>query len=183
MNRPTDTRAAAEQKLEALIDRQLDFVWRLMRRFGLSAADADDATQTVFIVASDRLEQIGAHSERSFLYGTALRVCANARRIARRRREVATLEPDIESPSPLPDDRLEHARATAVLDGLLTRLAVPLRRAFILAELEQCSVSELAELEQIPVGTAASRLRRARSRFRELLDAESPPNPFREADS
>ena len=34
------------------VDTQLDFVWRSLRRLGLSPADADDATQQVFWVAA-----------------------------------------------------------------------------------------------------------------------------------
>jgi RNA polymerase sigma-70 factor (ECF subfamily) len=74
---------------------------------------------------------------------------------------------------PLPDALLEQARAVSRLDRLLARLPLPLKRVLVLAEMEQASAAEIAALEQIPLGTAASRLRRARAAFRELLVTEA----------
>lgn len=150
---------------------EIDFVWRQLRRLGLSRADADDATQQVFLVASRRRDELVAGKERSFLYGTALRVAANVRRSLQRRREVAH-EPCSEPPldAPLPDEVLERRRARALLDELLGQLPAELSRVLVLAEVEQLTVAAIAELEDIPAGTAASRLRRARTQFRELLE-------------
>jgi RNA polymerase sigma-70 factor, ECF subfamily len=155
----------------ALVRAEIDFVWRQLRRLGLSRADADDATQEVFLVASRRREQLVPGKERSFLYGTAVRVAANVRRSLQRRREVPDerrSEPPLDAP--LPDEVLERRRARALLDELLEQLPAELSRALVLAEVEQLTVAAIAELEGIPAGTAASRLRRARSVFRELLE-------------
>src|SRR5512142_2066304 len=74
--------APSAQRVRALVDAHFEFVWRSLRRLGLSSADADDATQEVFLVAIRRLDDIDPESERSFLYGTALRVAAVQRRSA-----------------------------------------------------------------------------------------------------
>jgi RNA polymerase sigma-70 factor (ECF subfamily) len=157
----------------------VDFVWRLLRRVGLSRPDADDAAQQVFLVASRRLPELQAGRERSFLYGTAVRIAANLRRGLRRRRE----SPEEAAPEQLdateqPDELLERRRARAFLDELLEQLPAELRRVLVLAEIEQLTLASIAELEQIPPGTAASRLRRAREAFRRLLEAEQHRNPF-----
>ncbi|HTV22166.1 MAG TPA: sigma-70 family RNA polymerase sigma factor [Polyangiaceae bacterium] len=159
----------------ALVRAEIDFVWRQLRRLGLSRADADDATQQVFMVASRRRSELVVGKERSFLYGTAVRVAANVRRSLQRRREVA--EPSVESPldaaspdAPLPDELVERRRARALLDALLEQLPAELARVLVLAEVEQLTLAAIAELEGIPAGTAASRLRRARAAFRELLE-------------
>ena len=55
---------------------------------------------------------------------------------------------------------------------------VPAALKWLLAEMEQLEVPEIAVLEGIPVGTAASRLRAARQQFRVLLEAERDRNPF-----
>jgi len=81
---------------------------------------------------------------------------------------------------PWPDQLAELARAQALLDELLAELPEELARCLFLAEIEQCSVPEVAELEGIPVGTAASRLRRARQEFRALLEREAHRNPLRQ---
>lgn len=160
----------------ALVRTEIEFVWRQLRRLGLSRADADDATQQVFMVASRRREELVAGKERSFLYGTAVRVAANARRALQRRREVAhesRPEPSPDAPISTelhPDALLERRRARALLDELLAELPAELSRVLVLAEVEQLTTAAIAELEGIPAGTAASRLRRARAAFRELLE-------------
>jgi RNA polymerase sigma-70 factor (ECF subfamily) len=169
--------------IRALVDDHFDFIWRLFRRQGLQASDADDAAQQVFLLATQKIDSISPGSERSFLYGTALRVAANIRRTANRRREV----PEEGLTSRLtgvasPDDRTELRRAWTLLDELFAQLPNDLGRALALAEIEQVEVAEIAALEQIPVGTAASRLRRARAAFRALLATVEHRNPFRRDD-
>jgi RNA polymerase sigma-70 factor (ECF subfamily) len=157
----------------ALVRSEIDFVWRQLRRLGLSSADADDATQQVFMVASRRRDELVVGKERSFLYGTALRVAANQRRSVSRRREVPTeLHTDPRVETTLPDELLERQRARERLDALLAQLPEELARVLVLAEVERLTTAAIAELEGIPAGTAASRLRRARARFRELLEHE-----------
>jgi RNA polymerase sigma-70 factor (ECF subfamily) len=151
-------------KVRALVGEHFDFIWRLLRRLGLSAEDADDATQHVFMTALPKIENITPGSERSFLYGVALRVHANARRKRLRRRE----DP-LDAQAFAVDDgsqaetTLELARARARLDELLDELPEELARVFVLCVIEELSMAEVAVLEGIPAGTVASRLRRARS--------------------
>jgi RNA polymerase sigma-70 factor (ECF subfamily) len=82
------------------------------------------------------------------------------------------------SPAPTPDAEAELRRAWALLDELLARLPGELSRVLALAEVEELKVSDIAALEGIPVGTAASRLRRAREEFGRLLRASRHKNPF-----
>ena len=84
----SDSSDATPRDFNRLVHEHLDFVWRLLRRLGLSPSDADDATQQVFLVAARKLDDLPAGKERMFLYGTARRVAANARRARRRRNEV-----------------------------------------------------------------------------------------------
>ncbi len=167
------------RRVDGLIDAHFDFVWRQLRRQGLSAADADDAAQEVFVIAARRIGTIEPGQERSFLYGTAVRVFRNVRRSQRRRRVAveAAAEPPAFLP-PAPDVELEAERARGLLDELLQALPDELRRVLVLAEIEELAAPRIAELEGIPVGTVASRLRRARHRFRELVVAARERNPF-----
>lgn len=152
-----------------------------MRGFGLPAPEAEDAAQQVFMIAARKLETIAPDRERSFLYGVSVRVANNARRGLRRRREVA-MEPieGAESAAESPEHALELANARALLADLLAELPDKLRRALVLAEIEELPVQAIAELERIPLGTAASRLRLARKQFRALLEGEKARNPFSE---
>jgi RNA polymerase sigma-70 factor (ECF subfamily) len=171
--------ATANSRMTCLVDRHLDSVWRLLRRQGLSPPDADDATQQVFMIASQKLELIVPGSERSFLYGIALRVASNARRTRRRHPEELHDELDARAAAiAAPEERAELARAWALLDELFAKLPEEQARVLSLAEIEQLEVPEIAAVEGIPVGTAASRLRRARAAFRELLRRAEHRNPF-----
>src|SRR5688572_29572811 len=71
----------------ALVLAHFATVWRALRRFGLSAADADDAAQQVFLSAVGRLNQVEPGRERAFLCGVAANVAFKFRRTAARRRE------------------------------------------------------------------------------------------------
>lgn len=159
--------AAGADRLRALFDRELPFVWRSLRRLGVPPAATDDAAQEVFLVASRRLADIEAGRERSFLFATALRIAANARRTYARRdaRHDDTLDRVID-PTPGPEALADRARARAVLDRVLAVLELDLRAVFVLHELEEMSMAEIAETLEIPPGTVASRLRRAREAFR-----------------
>lgn len=157
---------SADARLRALVETHYEFVWRSLRRLGLREGDADDAAQKVFLVASRKLSSIRPESERAFLYQTALRVAADSRRTERRRNEAEP--PDAESfvdPAPGPDDLVDLRRARQCLDDILEGWPLDLRAVFTLFELDQMTLTEIANLLGIPRGTVASRLRRARHEF------------------
>ena len=142
-------------------------VWRIVRRFGVPESSADDAAQEVFIIAARRLSDIAPGSERPFLFASAVRVAANARRALGARRECAEDEslPEGVDPRPNAEALLDQKRLRQLLDRVLDELSDDLRVCFVLYELEGMSSPEIAELLHIPIGTVASRLRRAREAF------------------
>jgi RNA polymerase sigma-70 factor, ECF subfamily len=157
-------------RLRALIDDHFDFIWRSLRRLGLSEHSADDATQRVFVVASRRLSSIKPGSERAFLFHTAVRVACSERRAIARRREVLSDDPiEREDSTPPPDELLDQRRARVLLEEVLASLDLDLRVVLVLFEFEGLTVAEIAETVEIPLGTAGSRLRRAREEFSAAL--------------
>jgi RNA polymerase sigma-70 factor, ECF subfamily len=165
-SRPAES---SQQRALALVRDHFDFVWRLLCRLGVPHADADDAAQQVFIVATQRLSQIPSTGERTFLYGTALRTAGTLRRNQRRRaRWVEPGAADCVSPEPQPDAELERRQALAFLDEVLQRLPDELREVFVLCEIEELTAPQVAAIAGIPAGTVASRLRRARQEFGQL---------------
>jgi len=152
-------------ELKSLFEGHYASVWRLLRRFGVPAAALDDAAQEVFWVAARRLSDIRPGSETAFLYGVALRVASNH---LRRDRHPPGDELELSSVAdagPSPEEAVAERQRRALLDAVLTRLPLELRTVFVLFELEGLEVRQIAELEGIPVGTASSRLRRAREEF------------------
>ncbi len=167
-------RAVNDSRLRGLVDAHYASVWRLVRRLGVDESAVDDAVQEIFWVAARRLDEIQDGSERSFLYGVALRTAATARRRHRSLREVPFDGTDVEAlaaPISDPDALLDQRRARALLDEILDRLPEDLRTVLVLHELEGLQVKQIAELMSIPVGTAGSRLRRAREAFSGIVKA------------
>ena len=152
--------------LKALVALHVDFVWRSLRRFGVPSADVDDATQRVFLIANDKLDRIQAGSERSFLIGVAARVASHARR-SYHRREAAELgySANPREANPDPEQLTQKREDRELLDRVLDTMPAELRTAFVLFELEELSIDQMAALLVLPRGTVASRLRRAREVF------------------
>jgi RNA polymerase sigma-70 factor (ECF subfamily) len=162
-----DLDRAGKARLVGLLRLHFGTVRRFVRRFGVPDASSDDATQEVFIVAARRLGEIEMGGERQYLYGIALRVAANARRavLTHRDQPSSSALARLASDAPGPDAALEAKQLRALLDQVLDTMTEDLRAAFVLFELEGFSVPEIAELTGVPLGTAASRLRRARDAF------------------
>jgi RNA polymerase sigma-70 factor (ECF subfamily) len=166
--RPSPERPVAiATDLRALFHQNYASVWRLLRRFGVLAAQLDDAAQEVFWVAARRNADIRPGCERAFLYGVALRIASD--HVRRRLSAPVCADSDellrLVDPHPSPEQQLETRRARELLDVVLDQLPLELRTVFVLAELEGLEVRQIAELEGIAMGTASSRLRRAREEF------------------
>src|SRR5262249_39954342 len=104
--------------------------------------------------------------ERSFIFGTVMRIAAKLRRAQKRRREVPS-EDDVERSDSAPNAEaaLDDKEARELLDQVLSELPDELRTVFVLFELEEVTLSEIGDLLGLPQGTVASRLRRAREFF------------------
>lgn len=166
-----DVAEKPDARARALVNQHFDFVWRLLRRLGVPAADADDAAQQVFIVGTRRLADIALGNERTFLYGSALRVAATMRRnSARRERFIRSVPPEANDTVPTPHEEFERREALAFLDQLLGVMDDDQREVFVLCEIEELSAPEVASIVSVPVGTVASRLRRARQTFSHELE-------------
>ncbi|HEX6272378.1 MAG TPA: sigma-70 family RNA polymerase sigma factor [Polyangiaceae bacterium] len=175
----TSSSRNAEERIRALVETDSEFVWRSLRRLGVSPADADDATQEVFVVAARRLDDIVSGRERAFLFGIAARIASTRRRTARRRPEDGEQGlAETFSDDPSPDELSELSRARPVLQQILDSMSDDCRSVFVLAELEELSTREIAEALGIPQGTASSRLRSARETFHAAVRRLAAQNAF-----
>jgi RNA polymerase sigma-70 factor (ECF subfamily) len=153
--------------MRRLLSEYFDLVWRTACRLGATQERADDVAQEVFLIVSRRLERVGLEREKQFLVGVTVRVTANARRRAMAKFEIAGDlygERHID-PSPRPDELLEHKQLRQVLDAILETLPDAQREVFVLSEIEGMSGPEVAAALDLPLGTVASRLHRARERY------------------
>ncbi|MGC4094931.1 MAG: sigma-70 family RNA polymerase sigma factor [Polyangiaceae bacterium] len=165
---PSDAEPAPG-RLERALARHLDLIWRVLRRAGLSQADAEDTAQDVFWVLARRLQQVPEAAERSFLISTALRMASDRRRS---KWSTVTLAFDGDSEqleATAPDEAIDLRRAQLMLDAALDTLPPPERDVFVLVELEELTRAEAARALSMSEGTVASRLARARERFHAAL--------------
>ena len=156
----------AQQRFARMFEEHFDFVWRSLRRLGVAPGSVDDAAQEVFVVASRRLSTIEPGKERAYLFGTALRVASDARRSAHSR-HAHEHDPEADPPSgqPAPDELVDRRRARELMDRIIRELPDDARPVFVLFELEGMTMAEIASYLDLPAGTVASRLRRARELF------------------
>lgn len=163
--RPALTSDADRIRLARMFAEHHVTVWRSLRRRGLSADEAADATQETFLIAAGRLVDIQPDSERAFLIGTARRVAHTLGRKTFRWQ----LDDDM-------DQRVSNARDAGdehadlqLCDVALSKMNPELAEAFVLYEIEGLTSPEIAALLEIPLGSVASRLRRGREQFRETV--------------
>ena len=147
------------------------FVWRSAKRLGLRDGGLDDAVQEVFVIVHRRLADFeGRSSLRTWLFGITLRVVRDHRRSARRRDPGPPVDPDtLRATSSGPAESLEKAEAVRLLHALLDELDDDRREVFVMSELEQMPMPEIAEALAINVNTAYARLRIARQEFEQAL--------------
>ncbi len=160
-----------EARLRRIVDSHIDFVARILRNAGSPSAEIDDDVQRTFIIAARKLDEVRPGAEKSFILRVALNVAAHARRTIARRREVhdgATL--DVADTSASPEQMAHRKQARQLLDQILDQLHIDLRTVFVLFEIEEMSMLEIAGVLGIPQGTVASRLRRARAEFRARVE-------------
>ncbi len=164
---PTPPSVTPELRLNQLVAEYLKFVWRITRRLGVPPSSVDDAVQQVFVVAATKIDHIEDGRERSFLFGTALRIAKELRRKNGDGREVhdeeaAARAPDASKP---PDELTDELHRRLLLDSILAKMPDDMRSVFVMYELEEFTSVEIAGTLGVPVGTVASRLRRARELF------------------
>lgn len=165
VDEPAPDAGARQERLEQMFRAHHELVWRTLRRLGLGPEQAADATQQAFLIAAERLSDIRAGSERAFLFGTALRLARTAFRSARRFQFEDDMDQRVDAGA-RPEELLARRRAIALADRVLSQMDPSLLTVFVLFELEGLSTPEIAEIIGVPLGTAASRLRRAREAFR-----------------
>jgi RNA polymerase sigma-70 factor, ECF subfamily len=154
-------------RLRQLIADHFPAVWKYLRRVGIPAHLAEDASQEVFLVAARRVDDIkGEHAaERSFLLGTAYRVGRELLRKAHRE----SPEEDVDAgpgSERNPEEQLDEKQACEVVYRVLAELEEDVRPIFVLYEMDGLTMIEISKLLGLPIGTVGSRLRRAREDFK-----------------
>lgn len=150
--------------IRALYETHAAFACRSLRRLGVAESDLDDALQEVFLVVYQRLSTYQECGKaRSWLYSICTRTAYAQRRRSQRRRELLSSEPDAGAMPPPQLARVEQREALLLGQRLLARLSPEQREVFVLFEIEEMPMTEVAEALGCPLQTAYSRLHKARS--------------------
>jgi RNA polymerase sigma-70 factor, ECF subfamily len=139
------------------------FVWRGLRRLGVPESDVEDVCQEVFVVVHRKLGDFeGRSSLRTWIYGICARTASDYRKSGRVRREVVTDAPPEAAHEGDQHDAFALKQARATLDRILDELDGDKRAVFVLYEIEELTMAEVAEALGCPLQTAYSRLHAAR---------------------
>lgn len=161
--------SAEPASFEQVFEEHAPFAWRVLRRFGVAESDLPDACQDAFIVVHRKLHDFEGRSHlRTWLYRICARVASDYRKRAHRRYETEPLsvEPAVGSEQ---QRTVELAELCALLERSLDGLDDDKRQVFVLYELEDLPMTQIAELLGCPLKTAFSRLYVARERVNAAL--------------
>jgi RNA polymerase sigma-70 factor (ECF subfamily) len=163
-------REAERPSFDRLFSEHVRYVGRTLRFLGVREAELEDACQEVFVVVHRRLPDFDPRgSVRGWIRQICVHVAQNERRRVRRSRE-DTFDPPIEVATAATqhgsaERREMRERLLALLDGLSDEQ----RNVFVLYEIEQLTMAEVAAALGCPLQTAYSRLHAARERLAEAL--------------
>lgn len=147
---------------------QAPYVGRALRYLGIPARELPDACQEVFVVVHRRLSEFRpGTSLRSWIYAICVNMARLSRRTARRHPEDPSEQPDAHlAVYPIDESRLSERRlALEILDGLDDDKRV----VFVLHEIEQLTMAEIAAILECPLQTGYSRLRAAREQIAQVV--------------
>ena len=139
-----------------------------LRKLGARESDIEDACQEVFVELVRYLPTFRGQADlKTWLY----RLCVTqARRVRSRSRTLRLIREHLQSdaaPEPtVPPATVTESTMVERLASTLDKMNEGDRLVFVLYEFEELSMAEIAEVLDIPAGTVASRLRRARVEFR-----------------
>jgi RNA polymerase sigma-70 factor (ECF subfamily) len=174
--------AAAPLDFGAVFAEHAGYVLGLLRRLGVAEADLEDVAQEVFIAIHAKLPGFeGRSSLKTWVCGISLRKAADHRRKRGRLRE-APLEgaPELQASSG-PEALATRNEEVALLMRALAALPDKQREVFVLYELEELEMAEVARAVGCPRFTAYTRLHAARRQIRAAFAAAHAEPRWRRA--
>ncbi len=158
-----------------LIRRYQDRLFNGMVHILRNQAEAEDVVQDAFILAMTRLDSFKGNSQfYTWLYRIAYNVAIT--RLRRKKPTVSmqgnenTLRLTLPDGGPAPDSRISQQESASQLMLAMERLSEEHRSILVLREMDELDYEAISEILDLPVGTVRSRLHRARSQLKLLLE-------------
>lgn len=181
-----ELRAGSDEAFSWLIARYHQPIYSLLARTVHDRADAADLTQEVFVKVFRGVGSFhGESSLRTWIYRIALREASNQRRWwMRHKHQEVPIEQELcggDSGAPVrlkdtlvdsaesPFEMAVHAENRAKVEAALRQVPEPYRTTLILRDIEGFVYEEVAEIQDVNLGTVKSRLVRGRACLKALL--------------
>lgn len=162
---------------EALVNPHLERLYRLAYRFTGSPDDAEDLVQALLVKLIQQEERVAAVDQLGPWLARALYYLFVDQ--VRHKGSSALDQADPEGEAVLeqlsaeladgPEERIEQLLTRSRIAAALARLPEEQRALVAWHDIEGYTLEELAEQQQVPLGTLKSRLHRARARLRVIL--------------
>lgn len=164
--------------MREVFDVHAPFVWRTLRHLGIPERDIEDVCQEVFVTVHRKLEGFeGRSTLKTWLYGICVRTASDHRRRAHVRREQPVSELPIMVSEPNQFDEVARGEIRGTLNAILDELDEDKRTVFVLHEIEELPMKQIAEILGCPLQTAYSRLHAARKLLTLALDRRKAAAP------
>jgi RNA polymerase sigma-70 factor (ECF subfamily) len=157
---------SAPVEFRELFESEFAYVARTLRYLGVRGHDLEDVTHDVFLHVYRHLYEFDATRPlRPWLFGFAYRIARDFRALARHRHEFAHEPRETSDTAPIAEQLLIESEALSQALQALESLEPDERAVYVAHELDELPVPDVAGALAIPINTAYSRLRRARSKF------------------
>ena len=141
---------------------------------------ASDATQDAFIKAFKSINQYQGGAFKSWLMRIVTNTCYDQLRYNNRRLTEALVEEDSEEAfapyliddTEMPEDMTVRHELSTLLEACIQKLPPEQRVILVLKDVEGFNYQEIAEIVEINLGTVKSRLNRARTKLRDILQQQ-----------
>ena len=152
-------------RFEEIFDAELPYVWTSLRRLGVLPRDLEDVAHELFLQVLHHLPTADtSRPMRPWLFAFAVRFASDYRRLARHKTDLlGDVEPAGVSPSP--EGSLMQVERERLVLRALEQVEPDRRAVFVLHELDEIPMSEIAPALGFPINTGFSRLRVAREEF------------------
>src|ERR671924_504856 len=157
---------------EALYRAARDDVYAYVATLLRDRAAAEDVTAAAFERAyrKQRTYKAARGSERAWLFGIARNAALDE---LRKRKRTAQLAVDVEDVTPAPEEEMDRALRRAAVRSALAELPARERELIALKFHAGLDNAELAAVLGVSVSNAGTRLHRALTKLREILDDQS----------
>ena len=137
---------------------------------GVAESDTDDLCQEIFLTVHQKLPTFeGRSSLKTWIYGICLRKASNYRRQARHRYEYACEKTAEQAVQAEHVQRIHNEQKLDILEQALAVLGKKKKAVFVLYEIEELSMDEVALAVGCPVFTAYARLYAARREVKKTV--------------